>query len=461
MQDDSTASETEETDSEGSSSTHEARLAPLRTVGGSRSECKGKPAAHGWRSVLAGLSFRTPPVRVLLPCAGWDAPCQALQALRIPYTVAGAWETDMSCAPVLRKVHGIKPGRDLPSQFHLGRAGDVTRVPLRSLPDADALISGPPCPPFSTIGKRGLFSDPRANVLMVVIDWILHLADGSLRMFVVENVMGILRRMKKRGGQSPADEIINKLKRKLRHWWHIECIVMDSGSTAQRRKRVYIAGYRRVGSECSPLQTALPQLPQQTLADIISRDVPNTPLSALSAKQRSNLHKYKLGLEKEFQDKKLRGQIVAMEIDRDPDKKWGASVNRHGRSMCLRRGHDRVFLMSLGEGSPKLQRLLTPEEAAALQGMRPELLPKDFSRRRIFQGLGNAMTVPVVGQVLYVVLKRALGVPSGTEEEHSTEASGDEGSDSDDISMGIGGTSSEDMSSRSSDDDTSTGSSSR
>ena len=42
------------------------------------------------------------------------------------------------------------------------------------------------------------------------------------------------------------------------------------------------------------------------------------------------------------------GHIVAVEIDRNPDKKWGVKVAKHGRSMCLRAGHDRIFLMSLG-----------------------------------------------------------------------------------------------------------------
>ena len=400
--------------------------------------------SESWQSVLRGLSIRTPPVRVLLPCAGWDAPCQALQALGIPHTVAGAWETDMSCAPVLRKVHGIRADKDLPHQFHIGRTGDITKVCVQSLPDADILVSGPPCPPFSTIGKRRCFTDRRANVLMAVVKWIFHLATMSLRCFVIENVAGMMQRPSP-GGMSPAALIVNRLKGRLKQW-HIECLVMDSGCTAQRRKRIYIVGYRRGPSASLPLQKALPWLPRQTLADIVDRRAPNTPLSALSTGQRSNLEKYKHKLKRELRDRRFRGQVAAVEIDRDMDKGWGARV-AIGQCMCLRARSDRQFLLSLGEGSPSVQRLLTPAEAAALQGMRPEIVPKGFPRHRVFHGLGNAMTVPVVAQVLYVGIGRAFGMRLHGD---SGEDSGED-SDGGSASDGMRSSSSDGVSSSSSD----------
>ena len=76
--------------------------------------------------------------------------------------------------------------------------------------------------------------------------------------------------------------------------------------------------------------------------------------------------------------------------------------------MCLRTGHNKIFLMSLG-ASRRVRRLLTPAEGAVLQGMSPELLPKGLSRRLLFKGLGNAMTVPVVGQVLWIALMGGSG----------------------------------------------------
>ena len=74
--------------------------------------------------------------------------------------------------------------------------------------------------------------------------------------------------------------------------------------------------------------------------------------------------------------------------------------------------------MSSG-ASRRVRRLLTPAEGAVLQGMRPELLPKGLSRRLLFKGLGNAMTVPVVGQVLWIAL---MGVQESSDASASDSA---------------------------------------
>ena len=76
--------------------------------------------------------------------------------------------------------------------------------------------------------------------------------------------------------------------------------------------------------------------------------------------QQSNYRKYRRALAGEKWGRKhvrLWGHIVAAEIDRNPDRKWGIRVASNGRSMCLRAGHCRIFLMSLG-ASRRVRRLL-------------------------------------------------------------------------------------------------------
>ena len=74
--------------------------------------------------------------------------------------------------------------------------------------------------------------------------------------------------------------------------------------------------------------------------------------------------------------------------------------------------------------------MLTPAEGAVLQGMRPELLPKELSRRRLFKGLGNAMTVPVVGQVLWIALMGVQGTVAGSDDlEESSDAAASDSAD--------------------------------
>ena len=393
-----------ETESEGDSSD---------ALGGAvTASCTARPGGD-WQRILrsaCGSSSFSWPVRLILPCAGWDAPCQALQILGVEHRVVGAWDTDAVCGDVWKAVHHVRPTKPLPPHFHAGRqGGDIQRVKLRALPDADMLVSGPPCPPFSSQGKRRNFADSRAKVFFVVLSWIFHLARRSLKCFVLENVMGMLRKGRT-GGQAPVDIVLAKLRRRLPDW-HIEMVLMNSTCTGQSRKRVYVVGYvtTRVAWP-SPLQQALPRLPVAPLSSIVRTGHPNTPLHVLGDGLRRNLKKHLKLLTPKMNDKRFRGQFAVIEVDRNPERTWGAKARVDGLCHCLRAGHHQLFLISLGEGSnPKICRYLLVEEAAALQGISADIIPPGMSRRVAFRGIGNAMTVPVVGAVMFGVLGRAAG----------------------------------------------------
>eukprot|EP00959_Pyramimonas_sp_CCMP1952_P352706 7389794-Pyramimonas_sp.AAC.1 len=80
-------------------------------------------------------------------------------------------------------------------------------------------------------------------------------------------------------------------------------------------------------------------------------------------------------------DKRLRGQIAVLELERNPERTWGAKARVDGLCHCLRAGHHHLFLISLGGGSkPKICRYLLVEEAAALQGMSVDIIPSGVSR---------------------------------------------------------------------------------
>ena len=125
---------------------------------------------------------------------------------------------------------------------------------------------------------------------------------------------------------------------------------------------------------------------------------------------RRNLKKHLKLLTPKMNDKRFRGQFAVIEVDRNPERTWGAKARVDGLCHCLRAGHHQLFLISLGEGSnPKICRYLLVEEAAALQGISADIIPPGMSRRVAFRGIGNAMTVPVVGAVMFGVLGRAAG----------------------------------------------------
>ena len=78
--------------------------------------------------------------------------------------------------------------------FHLGAgAGNILDVPVESLVASDGLIGGWPCPPWSSIGKRGSFSDPKSAPLLKLLEIIIELFHGGcLKFFALENSTEVL-----------------------------------------------------------------------------------------------------------------------------------------------------------------------------------------------------------------------------------------------------------------------------
>ena len=129
-------------------------------------------------------------LKVLSPCCGVNGPVRALIALGMPWVSTGDYDTNIDLYHALAKLHA-------PEQIHVGRtAGNICDVPLASLDsETDCVISGPPCPPHSFIGKRLAHLDARSSVFTTVVSWIVHLAtNGRLAFFLLENVCGILIR---------------------------------------------------------------------------------------------------------------------------------------------------------------------------------------------------------------------------------------------------------------------------
>ena len=94
-------------------------------------------------------------------------------------------------------------------------AWSATKVDVEGLPDAHGLISGPPCPPWSTIGCKRAWGDRRAAVFLTVLKWIFHLAgrrDSVFTFFVLENVDGMRSRSGKQK-ESPENTVLRKLRR--------------------------------------------------------------------------------------------------------------------------------------------------------------------------------------------------------------------------------------------------------
>ena len=311
-----------------------------------------------WQPWHVGNGFRRKrkALTLLLPCAGFESPGRSMTELNMPYEVKGAWEVAAGPCKVLRSMYATRPDR---VNFHCGpRDGDICSVNPKSLPDAEGLISGPPCPPFSGIGKSGGWQDPRAKILLRILKWLRVLVRrGCLRFFILENVVGILRAKWK---------FLLRLRKVLRPEWHVEVLRMSAESTGQSRKRVYIVGVKCPGG-MSPGKTQvkrhLLKLPDRPLSSVIL-NLPNAKKAALTSKQRVKLEDCLRQLAERCRQR--RGGIAVYELNREFGGAFHGS-RTNDVAPCLRHSGVPLWLISMDNPTgAKVSRLLHPAERCLL-----------------------------------------------------------------------------------------------
>ena len=300
-------------------------------------------------------------------------------------------------------------------------------IPPSAVPDAEALIAGPPCPPFSSIGVQMGLRDPRAAVFARVLSWIRHLAKRSLQFYVIENVPGLAhaRRSERRGpargascasrkpacgascarrrGKRTRKSALKQVQRRLHGFgFHQEVFYLNTKDFGlpQHRPRIYIIGVRK---SCMARPLLSPRgFPRAPLVSMLSK-APNTNPRSLSKKQRQNLKGYLAKFQPQCRDIALRGTFAAFRVDRDPLKTY-----RQERSddcvMTLLTKNNSIWLLALGPCSgQRVSRLLLPTERAALQGFDRREFPLHVRDSTLLFVFGNAMSVPTVGAVMHSI----------------------------------------------------------
>jgi site-specific DNA-cytosine methylase len=156
-----------------------------------RVDVKRKPTSvsSSYDAIARGLNGR--PLRFATDCSGADAPLFALLNIAprngLEYVFASEscakkrFELDRNWA-----THGTRPEHlfsDVLTRSEDTLDGLLGRVPL------DLYVAGPPCPPFSALGKHGGEEDPRARVFEACVASILR---ARPTIFILENVEGFM-----------------------------------------------------------------------------------------------------------------------------------------------------------------------------------------------------------------------------------------------------------------------------
>ncbi len=113
-------------------------------------------------------------LRVGTDFSGMEAPIEALKQLGIPFKHLWSCEIDKFCRQTIE-------ANCKPSIMY----NDITTRDHTQLPDVDLYVAGFPCQSFSTMGKKGGFSDPRGSLMNHCIQVITL---KKPKMFILENV---------------------------------------------------------------------------------------------------------------------------------------------------------------------------------------------------------------------------------------------------------------------------------
>ena len=365
-----------------------------------------------WTAKVAALADFPPGFSVLELCAGAGTACIALKLLlgQGKARLAGAWDFSAGLEPIYSHVH---PGAG--ASIHLGpRHGDIMKTDLRDFPCANAVVCGPPCPPFSACGSRLALGDCRARPFERCMEIIADLdkrntgddlggiQQPKLMFFMIENVEGIMHRPSS-GAQPPLDILSGTLRTLMGPTWVVQAVRVNSLTFGlpQSRGRVYVVGrksmYYPVRLPRQPTQFARQVTPAELL-DLADR----TP-DPLTARQAECMAAYKALYRESLDSHDFRGKFAFVELGRDPTgaTRWGGNAARIDRCQCLRASGPMMRVFALGEGQhPRFDRNLRVRERAALQGFPTSVANLILDERIGKRVFGNAMSVPVVGSLL-------------------------------------------------------------
>jgi DNA (cytosine-5)-methyltransferase 1 len=247
--------------------------------------------------------------------------------------------------------------------------GDITKIPVATIPDHDVLFAGFPCQPFSICGDRRGFDDIRGTLFF---DIARILETKRPAAFVLENVKMLVGHDKGRTLRRIL-EIVNDLGYKTDYK---VLNALDFG-LPQKRERVFIVGFHQQQLFSWPQST----IPMRPLEDILEQNVPEFYYASQHIRtNRKNL----------YQGKPLAGDTIWHENK-------GGHISAYPFSCALRAGASYNYLLVNGE------RRLTEREMLRLQGF-----PDNFKIVRGYSATrrlaGNSVAIPCVKAVVHAIL---------------------------------------------------------
>ena len=371
-----------------------------------------------WKHLVPEFPTVSRKVKLALPCIGADALGMGLKEMNWHATeIAYAWDVDPALLPCLITAHGpIGLGG---SDSGIGWGGDIMAFDTATMQRVDFVVTGPRCPPFSSIGVRKAGFDKRAQVFWKVTEIIKHQGELGCYGFILEMVPGIASKF--HGSTTSSYSYYENWLQYLQdfapmfrlHTWELQ----TSDYLPQKRLRLYTVGIRR---DHAPPHGLAPPSPIGGstwcvgLQDLLHMGLPPIDEGMLTPQQRHNLALAQQHIASEPIGH--GGCISCIAVDRDPAQAWGKHMRHDGTIATLRTQNELLWLYKAdSDGRTVLSRCLHPVERFTLQGFRPEIAAF-FSKGDGMRISGNAFSVPVVTHAFRKLLgcfitPQALGFP--------------------------------------------------
>ncbi len=252
---------------------------------------------------------------------------------------------------------------------------DVRNVDPLTLSDINVLIAGFPCQPFSVMGYRRGFKDPRGNLFFEIARFI---DVKQPKVVFLENVQNL---MKHDNGKTFL-VIYNTL---AQFGYSVKYRVINATDVniPQNRSRIFIVAFRDI-EDCDrfsfPQYTPL----RATIDDIIDRSIKHDDIYYYGSESR-----YFKTLNAKIVDKK---GIYRIDDSGIATRKWDICPTLKANMGTY---HDRVPIIRDDFGIRKL----TPMECLAFQGYPKDYSFKGVSLENAYKQCGNTVCVPIIKSI--------------------------------------------------------------
>lgn len=253
--------------------------------------------------------------------------------------------------------------------------GDVRDTDPCTLPDIDVLVAGFPCQPFSIMGYRRGFKDPRGNLFFEISRFV---DIKRPRVVFLENVQNLMEH-----DNGKTFLVIYNTLAQLGYSVKYKVINATDVNIPQNRARIFIVAFLNI-DDCDRFSFPDSIPLESTIENVIDRSVKHDDIYYYGSSSR-----YFKELNAKIVDKT---GIYRIDDSGVATRKWELCPTLKANMGTY---HDRVPIIRDDFGIRKL----TPMECLAFQGYPKEYAFKGISLENAYKQCGNTVCVPVIKSV--------------------------------------------------------------